>query len=185
MRGRDSLTILRIYSLAGSPGVDNGEHTRQVVGLRWPTLCSISREDRSGTRGRLLTVKIVGSGTVENNATSPVTQMRIAALTRWLEGVGMAANVRHRLVVSRIYSLAGSPSVDNDEHTRQVVGLRWPTLCSISREDRGGTRGRLLTVKTIDSGSKDSFVASAARTQVNAALSRLPTSVAAPGYCPR
>jgi len=74
------------------------------------------------------------------------------------------------LTVLRIHSLAGSPGVDNGEHTRQVIGLRWPTLCSISREDRGGTRGRLLTVKTIDSGSKDSFVASAARTQVNAAL---------------
>ena len=62
MRGRDFLTILRIYSLAGSPGVDNDEHTRQVVGLRLPTLCSISRADRGGTRGRLLTVKIIGSG---------------------------------------------------------------------------------------------------------------------------
>ena len=74
------------------------------------------------------------------------------------------------LTVLRIHSLAGSPGVDNGEHTRQVIGLRWPTLCSISRADRGGIRGRLLTVKTIDSGSKDSSVASAARTQVNAAL---------------
>ena len=74
------------------------------------------------------------------------------------------------LTVSRIYSLAGSPGVDNGEHTRHIVGLRLPTLCSISREDRGGARGRLLTVKTIDSGSKDNSVASAARTQVNAGL---------------
>jgi len=170
MRGSDYLTVSRIYSLTSSPGVDNGEHTRQVIGLRLPTLCSISREDRGGTRGRPLTVKTIDSGTVGNNATLPVTQMRIATLARWLVGVGMAANARHRLVVSRIYSLAGRPGVDNGENTRQVVGRRWPTLCSISREHRGSTRGRLLTVKTIDSGSKDSSVASAARTQVDAAL---------------
>ena len=77
---------------------------------------------------------------------------------------------RDSLTVLRIYSLAGSPGVDNDEHTRQVVGLRLPTLCSISRADRSDTRGRLLTVKIVGSGSKDSAVASAARTQVNAAV---------------
>ena len=74
------------------------------------------------------------------------------------------------LTVLRIYSLAGSPGVDNGDNTRQVVGLRLPTWCSISREDLGGTRVRLLTVKSVDSGSKDSAVASAARTQVNAAV---------------
>ena len=138
MRGSDYLTVSRIYSLAGSPGVDNGEHTRHIVGLRWPTLCSISREDRGGTRGRLLTVKTIDSGSKDNFVAS-------------------AARTQVNAALRQLSMPESSPT----SATGFVLS------CALSW---GGTRGRLLTVKTIDSGSKDSSVSSAARTQVNAAL---------------
>ena len=120
MRGRDFLTILRIYSLAGSPGVDNDEHTRQVVGLRLPTLCSISRADRGGTRGRLLTVKIIGSGS-KDSSVAFAARTQVNAAVRQFVDAGIVTHERDRFVLS--------------------CALSW-----------GDTRGRLLTVKTIDKG---------------------------------